>query len=169
MNQDTFGFDNKTDEEIEEEYKKALFLNALRDGKLPQRRNLIKNIFYLSGLYHHYRLSDTKASTIPKYSKCATVWLRDQSNARTITNSPNFIFRVKRYFNNQFKINIPYVFSASAKFEIHYNKEDIKWALVDYDLAKEHPNNTEKRANNFIYVLNYHEKRGTPIHNRNRY
>ena len=167
MKQTTFNLGDKTDQEIEDDYKKSLFLSAICNGKLPQRRNLFKNIIYLSGLSEYYRTSESKMSTRENYDKCQVIYLARQAPAKHIINSPEFITRVKRYLDNHFKILTSFS-SSDSRFELHYSREKVKWALIDHDLLKEHPENTEKRNNNFVYVLNYHHGK-VNRYNYNRY
>lgn len=145
-------------DKIEEDYKKRIFLETLKNGKLPQRRNLFKTIMFLSDC-KLFRYSYILNSDLPKYtSKCTVeIAVTKQITAKEVVKDPKFIIRLKRYIGNNFKLTLPWAFNSN-KFTIYYNKSDIKWGLVDHDLLTEHPLNSERRSNGFVYIKNFYRR-----------
>ena len=155
MRQTNLNLSDQSIEEIDNAYKKKLFIEALKDGKLAQRRNLFKTIFYLAGHPRCFKWSSTLDSDMHNYTKYCDISTGHVDNLKTILNSENLIFRLKRYLKNHFTMTKSRSFSFD-RIQIYFNKEDVMWSLIDHDLLAEHPLNTERRKNGFVYIKNYH-------------
>ena len=152
-----------SDKEIDDKYKKDLFLGALKEGKIPARKNFFKNIVYLCGFGRELNYVNTFQSNLENYTTCARLHFpisyhtvqTNQEKRKKLVDTPKFSYSLKRYLSDKFKITWPTGWMCKECLDIHYNREDMKWSLVDNDLLLEHPKNTEKRKNGFVYIKNY--------------
>lgn len=161
LTQETLKLNLKTDEEIDDQYKRALFLGGLSEGKIPTRKNFFKNILYISGYGREFIWASTFESNHENYNRCVRIKLLSSlTGARSkiikdLFETEKFIYSLRRYLNNKYRIIFPFGYNTNDCIDIHYNREDMMWSLLDYDLSIEHPTNTETRNNGFVYIKNY--------------
>jgi len=147
----------KSESDIEKEYKQRIFLTTLKEGKCPKRKCLFKNIFYMSGIYRHYKMVNSVTvsdnhSYDRKYEICVNNHL---TPVKTVTENPIFINNLKRYLSDNFRVEVTPYFNVVNCFFIYFNYNKIRWDLIDYDLQQNHSDNILKKPNGFIYVKNY--------------
>ena len=149
----------KSESDIEKEYKQRIFLTTLKEGKCPKRKCLFKNIFYLSGIYRHYKMVESVGVQHDhiydrKYQIAVNNCL---TPVKTVTENQTFINNLKRYLSDNFRVEVTHYFTVLNCFYIHFNYNKIRWDLIDYDLEQSHSDNILKKPNGFIYVKNYYK------------
>jgi hypothetical protein len=147
----------KSDEEIQKEYNQKLFLKTLKEGKMPIRKCLFKNIFYLSGIYNKVRQIQSSSTDDSVYDKSYQIILNTDKPSIVIDN-PNFINSLKRYLDNHFILKDDSWGYFRTGIRIHFNSNKVRWDLIDHDLRTKHPKNILIKANGFAYVKNYYLK-----------
>lgn len=154
---------------LKSNYEKAILIQTLKEGKPWKRKSLIKNIFYLSGLYHFYREVQATMSDDPNFNRLANVrlgsnyrrteLLKDNEPTPEIKITPRelvtnsvFLDCLKKYMGETKFFYIP----CSNWLKIYYNVENVKWYLIDYDLKLKFPDNiTIDHKTKFVRITNY--------------
>ena len=148
----------KSDEEIQKEYNQKLFLKTLKEGKMPIRKCLFKNIFYMSGIYNEIRqIQSVSSDNDSSYNKSYQIILNTNKVSK-VTENPNLINSLKRYLDNHFILKDDSWGYFRTGVRIHFNSNKVRWDLIEHDLRTKHSDNVLIKANGFAYVKNYYKR-----------
>jgi hypothetical protein len=130
----------------------------LRDGKLPKRKGLIKNVCYLIGLGKWYNRIENSGCGSKCYDRLISFSLKIPKNTLI---KPAFVVFLKNFLEK----NISNYFGdciidmgniVYGKINIEYKSKEVKWYLIDFDLKNNHAFNTFIKPNGCICVVDLH-------------
>ena len=139
-----------SEEEIEKKWKAQMAFSLIKNGKIPERRTLIRNLFYLSGLGEIYGFVKQTGETFHK-KKISIISMINFN----LENEGHFDFiylklhAVLNRYVSGLEIYICKDFFNCIK--ICYDK-NIKWHLIDFDLINFHNSNI-KLKNHIPYIV----------------
>lgn len=135
----------------EQKLKGVLIFKYLQTGKIPKRKGLFKNLFYLAGESRNFKkiLMTSSSVTLKRPSIDRTVQISMFASAN-IENLKNIF---KKYLLN-FDIKY-FAYTANVThLTVYYSADEIQWALIDEELRTNHKDNI-RETDGFPKIINY--------------
>jgi hypothetical protein len=131
--------------------KGTLIFKYLQTGKIPKRKGLFRNLFYLAGESSNFKkiMMTSSSVTLKRPSIDRTVQISIYSTANKVKIENIF----KKYLIN-FDVKYFEYTPHILHLTVYYSSENIQWALIDEELRTNHKNNIEEK-NGFPKIINF--------------